>query len=95
MAWSVAQRWLGGRGGVRPWRLPSERGGTLPTELCLGGFAPPHCGQRRARGVAHSMQNFIRSGLSASQRGQRMGEPSGTAMQAAGVWMGRGPNARP
>jgi hypothetical protein len=66
-----------------------------PQNFAWGGFATRHCGQCLVRGAAHSMTNCIPSGLSASQRGQRMGEPSGTAMQAAGPWIGRGPDAHP
>jgi hypothetical protein len=49
-----------------------------------GRFTTSHCGQHRVRGAAHSMQNFIPPGLSASQRGQSMGTPSGTAVERPG-----------
>ena len=45
-----------------------------PQNFAWGGFAKAHCGQRLARGAAHSMQNFIprecqrRSAGSASMR---------------------------
>jgi hypothetical protein len=48
----------------------------------------PHWGQRGVKGVPHSLQNFAPSGVLVSQRGQRMEEPSGAAMQAVGASMG-------
>ena len=39
------------------------------------------------RAVPHSMQNLVASGVSASQRGPRLGESSGAATPAAGTSM--------
>jgi hypothetical protein len=51
----------------------------------------PSWGQRDLREAPHSMQNFIPSGVSASQRGQRIDRLSCTAVRAAGGTSGLKP----
>jgi hypothetical protein len=55
-----------------------------PQNLARGSTSAPHWGQRTLKGVPHSMQNLVPLGVSASQRGQCMGTPSGTAVERLG-----------
>jgi hypothetical protein len=60
-----------------------ERYAAFTAELCPWEHVRPTLGQRGFRGVPHSMQNFISSGVSPPQRGHCIGAPSCMAVQAA------------